>query len=418
MSARRANLPLLMMVSALMAIAGHATSQSVPGTTTTNNQTQTAPVTATNEQDIVDNYGLLQVVTNSVGNVFTGGNTDIPADLTSSQVLSGTIFANTVIDGVNTGDSRLSLGTPVYVDSQAFGNSLEHTAINGNLNVVSTQQSTAVSVRADTAITSGNNSIYESGEMKSTSMVNHQAYEITTGRLDSATAQTSSTESRARTSAIIHYSPSPNLLTANAVNNDYTSYSSSGGSQGHSVYQTNTGLTESYASLNGGNMWNAAVSIQATGNLTSLSNAGGSLDATAVQHNFGLVLSQIDHTQYDYGLANSKASAVSNHFSAENNDVTLNVDLNQVSSGGVDANIDYTAAYGYDSYVTSEAVGNNAVAFACSTCQADMNVNSTQVNNSSVTSRATVANTGSGRSIVSSVRAVGNSASYYVTAGN
>jgi len=405
-----------MMVSALMAIAGHATSQSVPGTTTNNHQTQTAPVTATNQQDIVDNYGLLQVTTNASGNQFTGGNTDIPADVTSTQVLSGTVFGDTLINGVNTGDSRLSLGTPLYIDTRSFGNSLEHTALNGNLNVVAVQDSTATSVRADTQINSNNNSIYESGEMKATSMVNHQAYQITNGRLNAATTQTSSTESRARTGAIVHYSPSPNLVSANAVNNDYTAYAASGGSQGHNVTQTNTGLTESYASLNGGNMWNAAVSIQATGNLTSLSNAGGSLDAVASQTNSALVLSQIDHTQYDYGAAHSTASAVANHFSAENNDVTLNVDLNQMSSGGVDANIDYTAAYGYDSYVTVEAVGNNAVAFACSTCQADMAVNSTQTNNSNVTSRATVANTGSGRSIVSSVRAVGNSASYYVTA--
>jgi hypothetical protein len=52
--------------------------------------------------------------------------------------------------------------------------------------------------------------------------------------------------------------------------------------------------------------------------------------------------------------------------------------------------------------------------YACSTCKADMGVDNTQTNNSDVSATAT-ASVAKGRTIVSTARASGNSATYYVS---
>ena len=96
--------------------------------------------------------------------------------------------------------------------------------------------------------------------------------------------------------------------------------------------------------------------------------------------------------------------------------VTLHLDNTQISDGGVDVTATFEGNTGYDSYISAEAYGNQALAYACAECKADANITSTQVNNGDVNATSTV-NVNQGRSIVSSARAVGNSATYYVSGG-
>ena len=97
-----------------------------------------------------------------------------------------------------------------------------------------------------------------------------------------------------------------------------------------------------------------------------------------------------------------------------NNDVTLTLDNTQVSSGGVEVAATFVGNNGYDGYITADAVGNQAIAYACSTCDANMGVNNNQTNNSDVSATAT-GTVNAGRSIVSAAHATGNSASLYVS---
>ena len=362
---------------------------------------------------MVQNDGLTRADTYATGNSLQVGNDTYDATLYSYQFVSGRTSATTTINGTNTGNEDLSLGTPVYAVSQAIGNYASGVANAGHLTADTQQVSTADRVVATTEINAPNNAIYVSGEGNAITEVNHAAYQVTNGRLDSTAVQTSSTEARSNVSATVHYSPSPNAYNATATNNYYGAYSDDRGSQEHDVTQTTSAMTQARAEVYAGNVWNMQANSTAVGNNVNLENQGGSLVVTNAQTQSGVVQSQAVIEADEYGQAYATASGIGNQVSAGNNDIYVRLDNNQLSSGGVDVIASFDGAAGWDGYVTADAVGNQAVAYACAECQADMGVSNTQVNNSDVNATAT-ASVGRGRAIVSTARATGNSATFYV----
>ena len=135
---------------------------------------------------------------------------------------------------------------------------------------------------------------------------------------------------------------------------------------------------------------------------------------TNLQNQVGDVHAQGYISADEYSTAEVNASAIGNSLIAGNNDVTLSLDNTQVSSGGVEAEATFVGNSGYDGYISSNAVGNQAVAYACSECQANMSVNNSQTNNSNVSATST-ATVNTGRSIVATATATGNSATFYVS---
>ncbi|WP_235068212.1 holdfast anchor protein HfaD [Asticcacaulis sp. YBE204] len=400
-------------ILATAALATAATSQSLD---ITNNQVQLGDVFSTQTLNVVENYDVLKVETSAHGNGMAGGNKAVDATLSSNQTLSGNVVASATVNGTAAAeDYRKSLGTPLYITGQAVGNYGAFTTENGKLVSDTNQAAGAVNVHADNQVNSPNNSIYESGEINSVAVVNHQAYQVTNGRLEATAAQDSQAEARARTGVVLHYSPSPNLYTASAQNNYYASNSTDRGSQEHVVTQNVTGRTESYVSANAGNAWNMATQSDAAANTISLYNTGGSLVTATDQTNRGQVQAQSVLTAYEYGEAHSSASGVGNNMVAGNNDKYVNIDVGQFNAGPIDVQASFEGHDGYDAYVSSEATGNSAYAYACSECQADMTVNGTQINNGNVSATSNVNITGSGRAIVSSAKAIGNTATYYVS---
>lgn len=382
----------------------------------TSTQTQSGDILADQQLNVVENYGLTEVQSQATGNSLQGGNQTVRADVTSTQSLSGNVSARAAVIGTNTGAETLSLGTPMYVTTQAVGNYMSHVAQDGDAGVTNHQTSTASTVSAWNDIQSPNNAIYESGEGDAVAEVNHQAYQVSNGRLDAQSWQSSSTEARADVSATVHYSPSVNLYKASATNNSYEAFSDDRGSQAHEVHQDQAAMTHARAEVYGGNMWNVASQGAAVANNTDIQNAGGSLDVINDQHQGGNVQSQAYASADEYGTADVSASGIGNRLAAGNNDVTLHLDNTQISDGGVDVTATFEGNTGYDSYISAEAYGNQALAYACAECKADANITSTQVNNGDVNATSTV-NVNQGRSIVSSARAVGNSATYYVSGG-
>ncbi|MFT3997752.1 MAG: holdfast anchor protein HfaD [Asticcacaulis sp.] len=391
-------------------------SQAESGLDITNTQLQLGDVLSQQKLNVVDNYDVLKVETSAHGNGMAGGNEKVDATLTSQQALHGNVTSNTEVNGTAAPeDYRNSLGTPLYIAGQAVGNYGAFTTKDGKLVSNTTQTAEAVNVHADVQVNSPNNSIYDSGEINTVSVTNHQAYEVTNGRLESTAVQTSSAESRARTGVVLHYSPSPNLYTASAMNNYYASNSTDRGSQEHGVVQRSSGGTESYVSANAGNAWNMATQSDAAANTVSLYNTGGSLYSGTSQENTGEVKSTSVLTGYEYGEMHSTASGVGNNLMVGNGDKSLTIDADQFNSGPIDVVASYEGHAGYDAYVTAEATGNSAYGYACADCEADMNVRNNQVNSADVTASTNVNITGSGRAIVSTARAIGNTATYYVS---
>ncbi len=320
------------------------------------------------------------------------------------------------VNGANTGAEDVSLGTPLYVTSQAIGNYGSTVTANATAAAQVHQTSDAAKVSAGAEINANQNvnAIYVSGEADSTAEVNHQAYEVSNGRLDAAAWQASATDALAITSASVHYSPSPNAYNATATNNYYGSYSGDRGSQEHTVTQDESGMTRARAEMYGGTMWNSQTNATAVANNVNLQNTGGSLVVDNHQTQSGAVLAQSYLQADEYGSAFATASGIGNQMSAGNNDIYVRVNNDQLSTGGVDVSAEFVGNTGYDGYVTADAVGNQALAYACSTCQADMGVTSNQVNNSDVNATAT-ASVAQGRTVVSTARATGNSATWYVS---
>ena len=405
-------------------LAGHATSQTVTGQTVSggtsnvnNSQDQAADVTSTQTLNVIENDGLTSATGQATGNSLQGGNQNADATLATTQIVRGTIRAAAYINGTNTGAEDLSLGTPVYASTQAVGNYVGSTATQGNLTVTGSQSATGPIVQTVTDVEAPNNAIYVSGEGDATSEVNHTAFQVTQGRLVSNYSQSSATDARADVSATVHYSPSPNAYNASATNNYYGSLSDDRGSQDHTVTQTESGSTIARSEVYGGNMWLMSSSANAIGNNVDLQNQGGSLVVDNHQTQSGALQSQSVVQLDEYGEAHAAASGIGNNMAAGDNDVYVRIDNDQISTGGVDVTASFDGNQGYDADVTAEAIGNQALAYACAECKADMNVNSNQVNNSDVNASAT-ATTVMGRSLVSTARATGNSATYYVSGGS
>lgn len=283
----------------------------------------------------------------------------------------------------------------------------------GHLTANTRQQSTADQVVATTDILAKNNAIYVSGEGDATTVVNHTAYEVTNGRLDSTSVQSSTTAARSNTSATVHYSPSPNAYNAMATNNYYGANSDDRGSQEHDITQTQSAITQARAEVYAGNVWNMQANSAAVGNDVNIHNTGGSMVVTNNQTQAGLVQSQAVIEADQYGQVFASASGIGNSMAAGNNDKYVRIDNNQLSSGGVDVLASFDGTTGWDGYVSADAVGNSAIGYACANCKADMGVDNTQTNNSDVNATAT-ATIAKGRTIVSTAHATGNSASYYV----
>jgi len=401
------------LAAVLLLTATAATSQEIPDGQITSHQDQNNPISAIQTLNVEQNDGLTAADTSATGNNLQVGNVDYDATLYSFQFNKGRITADTHINGTNTGDEDLSLGTPVYATSQAIANYQSGVTNGAHLTADTRQSSTADQVAASTHVTAPNNAIYISGEGDATTVVNHTAYEVTNGRLDSKSWQSSDSEAHSNTSAIVHYSPSPNAYNAMATNNYYGAYSDDRGSQEHDITQTQSAMTQARAEVYAGNVWNMQANAAATGNDVNIQNAGGSMVVTNSQTQAGLVQSQAVIEADEYGQVFATASGIGNSLAAGNNDRYVRIDNNQLSSGGVDVIASFDGNTGWDGYVTADAVGNSAIGYACSSCKADMGVDNTQVNNSDVSATAT-ASVGRGRTIVSTAHATGNSASYYV----
>ncbi len=407
-------------------LATPATSQTTTGSGTTvttsstgqmyvdNNQVNNTDTLADVQLPIEQNDGLTKGTAEATGNSLAGGNKDVSATLYSYQFLKGRVAANVTVTGIDNGNDDTSIGTPVYLRTYATGNTGYSVAETGDLNSATSQISNGSDVSATTTISAPNHAIYTSGDAAAASEVNHMAYQITQGSLTSTATQTSTTQSNAIVTSDINYSPSPNAYTATAANNYYGSYSDDQGSQTHDVTQTASAQTLARSTLTANNLWDAATSATAVANNTNIGNSGGALIIANSQTQSGPVQAEASIDAGQYGIAQSSATAVGNVLSAGNNDIYLKLNNNQLSSGGVDAQATFTGGSGYDGYVTAEATGNQALAYTCAECRADMTVNSSQVNNSDVTATAT-GTVGQGRSIVATARATGNTATYYVS---
>lgn len=193
------------------------------------------------------------------------------------------------------------------------------------------------------------------------------------------------------------------------------------------VDQANHGnVVQATTYLDTPNVEDAVVASTATGNNFNIENSWGYVQSDVNQENSSYVHARTEGnvgTWNNPNTASAYAVGNSNITSNIGSDVYIdNVQFND--GGGVESVVTWNAGdisgggVGNDVWTTnSTAIGNAVSGYICGTCQpGGMTANNNQVNNASVTSTSSVSV--SGGSVVSSVMAVGNSATFHSTGGN
>jgi hypothetical protein len=140
-------------------------------------------------------------------------------------------------------------------------------------------------------------------------------------------------------------------------------------------------------------------------------------DVTSNQWNTSYVRGQAEGASYEFGAAQTSAYAVGN--SSQVNNVGPELVLNNLQTntdGGVEATASFSGQDGYDAVTTATAMGNAVTGYACSKCNGKMTVTNTQTNSADIgaTSSTTIAS--SGRQVTGVSTAIGNNASFNVSA--
>lgn len=396
------------------ALANTASAQAVPtcppetGSACTNDQTQIGDVTGDLNLDV--SVEQLTVSNGAGGNVLIGGIKDTAGALISNQNLTGSVVANTpiILNGVSEG----------FVNSatQATGNYTQVYTEKATFDVNSTQTATGDEVSARTNLRGPTTHILKGGQVTSAATSNGVNIGGPSARVTGTINQQSQTTVFAETVADIQYIPAPMAFGSQAAANSVQTNTTQASSQDITVNQVNNPSTvEARTDIYVDNGWNLAARAQANGNRAALYNAGGSMVARTNQTNEGRVVAYARAQTNLQGETSVAARAVGNEVIAGNNDIYLKLDNTQINSGGVEATATYNGVKGYDSYVTSEAIGNSVTAYACSSCGGDINFNNNQVNNGPVTSTTNVNIAQPNRAAIVGSNAVGNSATFFIS---
>lgn len=227
--------------------------------------------------------------------------------------------------------------------------------------------------------------------------------------------QHSTEQTLAQTYVPALYVPGSSSFTADAASNSAQVVSTGTSGQRLGVTQTNEGWTGAESVSVANNAWDSATTSSAAANRALLYNAGGSQLTTTDQSNSGDVYSHASAYAYEFGKVTAIAEGVGNQSVSGNADIWIEVDNNQINTGGVAVSAYVTGHTGYDAYVGANATGNSVTGYACSDCGGVLSANNVQTNSGAVSAIANTSLSGSSRAVITGTTATGNSASFYVT---
>lgn len=343
------------------------------------------------------------------GNSLSGATEDVGLDLSSSQTSRGNVRSSTTVN-LN-GD----IEGPVNVTTQSRGNYVAAGAYSGGLVIESDQDTGPSEITAGTTIAAPAARMLGGASVSSTAVANTASIGGSGGDVSGTVIQRSSAGVRAETFAAMRYVPETGEFIATVIGNSAAANSSTSG-QFLTVRQRQAGDSVTAAtSANAANAWDLAGRARANGNQTLLYNQGGAVVATTDQSNLSRIRSSAVVTSYDFGAATAYAAGAGNEASIGNGGDYVYIDNAQVNSGGVEVTAEFDGTNGYDTRVSSDAVGNSVTGYACSACQATLEATNNQTNSGAVSALSTTTIRGEGRSAASSARAVGNTATFYVS---
>jgi hypothetical protein len=156
-----------------------------------------------------------------------------------------------------------------------------------------------------------------------------------------------------------------------------------------------------------------------TANNIAITNQADALNVVTNQSNASFTFADSVATGFEFGDGQATAFGVGNSMLAGNFGPSTTVNNTQVNTGGIEANASFTGDNGFDASTSATAMGNAAIAFACSQCGGVINItNSQTTSGGGVEANATTNITTQGRSVSSVATAVGNNATFYVSRPN
>lgn len=346
------------------------------------------------------------------GTGLSGGATNADVSATSYQDNQGKIYGHAIVDvGANAGATSA-------VRSTAVGNSNSLSASNGTISAFAVQTNSAeVTARGQVEAATA-----EAADLtvSTLAMGNSQGVNLDNSAAGLRLSQSTTANVLADGGAIVQYVSGTSAVTATTAGNNINIQGGAQSAARAITDQANTAeVTQASKFTAYGNSYLTATTATATGNNLSATNEGPLMDVTSNQWNTSYVRGQAEGTSYQFGAAQTQAYAAGNSSQVNNVGTELVLDNLQTNNGGgVEATASFEGHDGYDAVTTATAMGNAVTGYVCSRCSGRMTVTNNQTNSADVGAKSSTTITSSGRQVTGVSTAIGNNASFNVSAPN
>lgn len=350
--------------------------------------------------------------TTAQANGVSVGVTNADASVTSDQTNRGAVYGHTVVDVGGSAGATSALRTT------AVGNSGSLSASNGTISAFAVQTNSA-EVTARGQVEAANAQAADL-TVSTLAMGNSQGVNLDNGAAGLRISQSNTANTLADGGAIVQYVSGTSAVTSTTAGNNINIQGANQSAARAITDQANTAdVTQASKFTAYGNSYLTATTATATGNNLSATNEGPLMDMKSNQWNTSYVRGQAEGTSYEFGAAQTQAYAAGNSSQVNNVGTELVLDNLQTNTGGgVEATASFTGSDGYDAVTTATAMGNAVTGYVCSRCNGRMTVTNNQTNSADIGASSSTTINSSGRQVTGVSTAIGNNASFTVSAPN
>lgn len=403
------------MIPIFAMLSGVATSQPAFAQTTTpspvlNNQINLGEIFSEQTLNVQTVSEGVTASTTAQANGVSVGVTNADAAVTSYQDNQGKVYGHTIVDvGANAGEATA-------LRSTAVGNSAAFQASNGTVSAFAVQTNSAeVTARGQVEAA---NAEAKDLTVSTLAMANSAGVNLDNGSAGARISQSTTANVLADGGAIVGQVTGTSAISAITAANNINIEGANQSAGRYITDQANTSqVTQASKFTAYGNSYLTATTATATANNLSVSNEGPLADVKSNQWNTSYVRGQAEGTSYQFGAAQTNAYAVGNSSQVVNLGPEIVLDNLQTNGGGgVEAIASFQGGDGYDAVTTATAMGNAVTASVCSQCSGRMTVTNNQTNSADVGSSSRTTISSGGRQVTGVSTAIGNNASFNVSA--
>lgn len=397
---------------------GVATSQSVVN----NDQVQSGDVLATDTLNVVVQTGTTSSLATATGNAMVAATVSGGLDVESTQTGNVTNPGN--VNAVSHVGIATDGGTQVIVNAAATGNTVEADSLDagpltGNISQTTTPNVSIVSEYDFNAAAAQAGGASVSSQAIGNSIgyaVANTTSNVTSNQVNNATIDAEG-GSEITGGATLQFTGGTAAFSTTAVGNNLTAIGTGTTAQTIDATQVSAGpLVQGGNFVTVGNAQTIEGDATVTANNIAITNQADALNVVTNQSNASFTFADSVATGFEFGDGQATAFGVGNSMLAGNFGPSTTVSNTQVNTGGIEANASFTGDNGFDASTSATAMGNAAIAFACSQCGGVINItNSQTTSGGGVEANATTNITTQGRSVSSVATAVGNNATFYVS---